>query len=151
MLCLCFCLYANVQMCKDGLNATDKIVFVEQPENSQQQPAARKPRIAGWALGVGVRVQLWLGPFLVRWAMFWYIVIDILLILLIMQYNACIAGWAEVWESENRSDLAPFSAFEWPGSPFDFLSDVFLSGCLCCDLKTCCFLQDGFVALVFLS
>ena len=47
MLCLCFCLYANVQMCKDGLNATDKIVFVEQPENSQQQPAARKPRIAG--------------------------------------------------------------------------------------------------------
>ena len=35
------------KMCKDGLNATDKIVFVEQPENSQQQPAARKPRIAG--------------------------------------------------------------------------------------------------------
>ena len=85
MLCLCFCLYANIQVCKDGLNATDKIVFVELPENSQQQPAARKPRIAGWALGVRVRVQLWLGPFLVRWATFWYIVIiDILRILLMM-------------------------------------------------------------------
>ena len=43
----CVSVYANVQLCKDGLNATDKIVFVEQPENSQQQPAARKPRIAG--------------------------------------------------------------------------------------------------------
>ena len=84
MLCLCFCLYANIQACKDGLNATDKIVFVEQPENSQQLPAARKPGIAGWALGVRVRVQLWLGPFLVRWATFWYIMIDILLILLMM-------------------------------------------------------------------
>ena len=91
MLCLCFCLYANVQMCKDGLNATDKIVFVEQPENSQQLPAARKPGIAGWALGVGVGVQLWLGPFLVRWATFWYIAYWYIAYIAYDAYNVYIA------------------------------------------------------------
>lgn len=33
---------------------------------------------------MGVQVQLWLGPFLVRWATFCYIIIDILRILLMM-------------------------------------------------------------------